>query len=102
MTLKSRKNPYVSVLDVVHALYRGLRMAVHPVEYEALPTVEATANVNEAFFSRCNKIVDKKARQEEHAKGVKRVDFLMGRNRFLGLSKQSNRNGSTVWELNVS
>ncbi|KAE9386970.1 hypothetical protein BT96DRAFT_948738 [Gymnopus androsaceus JB14] len=105
MTLASRKGPYVSVRDVIHALYRGLRMAVHPLEYEALPSVETITNVNEAYFSRCNSIVKKKARQEEQAKGVKRVDFLMGRNRFLGLSKKSStsrKGGSMVWELNVS
>ena len=105
MTLASRKSPYVSVRDVVHALYRGLRMAVHPLEYEALPSMETITNVNEAYFSRCNSIVEKKARQEEQAKGVKRVDFLMDRNRFLGLSKKSStsrKGGSMVWELNVS
>ncbi|KAF9070179.1 hypothetical protein BDP27DRAFT_1362883 [Rhodocollybia butyracea] len=100
---KSRKDSYVSVHDVLHELYRGLRATVHPSEYEALPSVEAVANVNEAYYSRCNSIVETKARLEEQAKGVKRVDFLMGRNRFLGLSKKTSRKGdSLVWELNVS
>ncbi|KAJ4472970.1 hypothetical protein J3R30DRAFT_3707966 [Lentinula aciculospora] len=99
----SRKSSYVSVLDVLHALYRGLRLAVHPLEYEALPSLEVIANVNEAYYSRCNSTVDTKARQEEQVKGIKRVDFLMGRNRFLGLSKKSSRrDDGLVWELNVS
>ncbi|KAE9390592.1 hypothetical protein BT96DRAFT_925782 [Gymnopus androsaceus JB14] len=105
ITSTSRKSPYVSILDVIHALYRGLRMPVHPLEYKALPSMEAITNVNEAYFSRCNSIVEKKVRQEEQAKGIKRVDFLMGRNRFLGLSKKSGtsrKSGSMVWELNVS
>ncbi|KIK54932.1 hypothetical protein GYMLUDRAFT_176439 [Collybiopsis luxurians FD-317 M1] len=105
MTRSSRKGNYVSILDVLHALYRGLRTTVHPVEYEAIPSPEIVNNVNEAYFSRCESISDAKARQEEQAKGVKRVDFLMGRNRFLGLSAtKASRNGggSMVWELNVS
>ncbi|KAF5379573.1 hypothetical protein D9757_009267 [Collybiopsis confluens] len=91
---------HISVLDVIHALYRGLRTAVHPLEYEALPSSKAVDRVNKAYHSRCNSITDIKARQEEQSKGVKRVDFLMSRNRFLGLSRKSG--DSIVWELNVS
>lgn len=88
---------------MLYALYRGLRIAVHPVEYKALPSSEAVANVNEAYYSRCNSILEAQARQEEQSKGIKRVDFLIGRTRFLGLSKKSRRrDDGLVWELNVS
>ncbi|KAJ3742309.1 hypothetical protein DFH05DRAFT_202120 [Lentinula detonsa] len=105
MTASARKGgSHVSVLDVLHALYRGLRLAVHPLEYEALPSPEAIANVNEAYYSRCHSIGEANGRQEELAKGIKRIDFLMGRNRFLGLSKKSIRRDDNrlVWELNAS
>lgn len=91
---------YVSVLDVLTTLHHTLRTAVHPAEYEALPTQDATQNVNTAYFNRCRHIFDPAARKTEALKGVKRVDFLMGRNRFLGLSGTSM--DSNVWELNVS
>ncbi|KAJ3767578.1 hypothetical protein FB446DRAFT_754446 [Lentinula raphanica] len=94
---------HVTVFDVLYTLFRALRLAVHKVEYEALPSPEAIASVNEAYYARCNSIVEVNARQEELVKGIKRVDFLMGRNRFLGLSKKpSRRNDTVVWELNVS
>ncbi|KAJ3891788.1 hypothetical protein GG344DRAFT_46676 [Lentinula edodes] len=103
VTPSSRKASCVSVIDVLYALYRGLRIAVHPVEYKALPSPEAVANVNEAYYSRCNSILEAQARQEEQSKGIKRVDFLIGRTRFLGLSKKSRRrDDGLVWELNVS
>jgi hypothetical protein len=91
--------PYVSVSDVFNSLYSGLRKAVHPVEYEALPSSHALY-VNQAYFDRCNFIPDDYARMEEQKKGVKRIDFLLGRNRFLGLS--SRKGDSAIWELNVS
>ncbi|KAF5370284.1 hypothetical protein D9758_006917 [Tetrapyrgos nigripes] len=91
--------PYISVADVFRALYSGLRKAVHPMEYEALPSYHAL-HVNQAYFTRCGFILDDYVRMEEQKKGVKRVDFLLGRNRFLGLS--SRKGDSRVWELNVS
>ncbi|KAJ3805957.1 hypothetical protein EV368DRAFT_78710 [Lentinula lateritia] len=103
VTPSSRKASCVSVIDVLYALYRGLRIAVHPVEYKALPSPEAVVNVNEAYYSRCNSILEAQARQEEQSKGIKRVDFLIGRTRFLGLSKKSRRrDDGLVWELNLS
>ncbi|KAK7441526.1 hypothetical protein VKT23_016516 [Stygiomarasmius scandens] len=98
-SLDSRRS-YVSVSDVFHSLYSGLRAAVHPVEYEALPSQDTVNNVNQAYFSRCRNIGDYYTQLEEQKKGVKRVDFLMGRNRFLGLS--SRRGDTRIWELNVS
>ncbi|KAL0572666.1 hypothetical protein V5O48_009290 [Marasmius crinis-equi] len=94
--------PYVSVLDVLMALLRDMTIPVLPSEYETLPSREATAKVNEAYFQRCRSITDSAARRAEEMRGVKRVDFLMGQNKFLGLStRPTTRNGETIWELNV-
>ncbi|THU99550.1 hypothetical protein K435DRAFT_776938 [Dendrothele bispora CBS 962.96] len=98
-SMDSRRT-YVSVSDVFHSLYSGLRKAVHPVEYEGIPSLDVKNLVDQAYFNRCKLIGDYYAQVEEHKKGVKRVDFLMGRSRFLGLS--SRRGDSRIWELNVS
>jgi len=54
--------------------------------------------VNEAYENRFGVIADSTARAEEEIKGVKRVDFLMGR-KFLGLS--STTFGQDFWFINV-
>lgn len=90
---------YVTVVDVLNCLYHELRTNVLKHEYETVPHADRR-NVDAAFFSRCRQISDPEARKDEHRKGVKRVDFLMGRNRFLGLS--GTRKHPNIWELNVS
>ncbi|ESK86218.1 hypothetical protein Moror_16667 [Moniliophthora roreri MCA 2997] len=104
VTPASPTRSYVSVLDVLLALCRDMHISVHPEEYEAIPSLEVTKKVNKAYFNRCRSIADTAARQAEEKRGVKRVDFLMGRNHFLGLStRNTSRTGSggLVWELNV-
>lgn len=84
------------------ALLRDMNIPVTSSEYQALQSPQATAKVNEAYFHRCRSIMDPTARKVEEARGVKRVDFLMGHNKFLGLSSRTSmRNGETIWELNV-
>jgi hypothetical protein len=73
---------------------------VHSAEYRNLPSPDATLDVNAAYYHRCGRIEDLDFRQLEESKGVKRVDFLMDRNRFLGLS--GTLKGPDIWELNVS
>ncbi|KAG7096467.1 hypothetical protein E1B28_003900 [Marasmius oreades] len=95
--------PYVTVLDVLMALMRDMNIPVTSSEYQTLPSHDATAKVNEAYFQRCRNIADSASRTVEEARGVKRVDFLMGCNKFLGLSSRtSSRTGEMIWELNVA
>jgi hypothetical protein len=91
---------FVTVADVLASLHRTLRLAVHPDEYNALPSHEDKHKVNTAYESRCVRIEDPAAQAEEKRKGVKRVDFLMGRTRFLGLSPTTA--GPAVWALRLS
>jgi hypothetical protein len=91
---------FVTVLDVFECIYRVLRIPVHPTEYGKLPSPGATLDVNTAYYRRCGRIEDLDTRQLEESKGVKRVDFLMGMNRFMGLS--GTLKGPDIWELNVS
>ncbi|KAJ7764150.1 hypothetical protein DFH07DRAFT_882261 [Mycena maculata] len=90
----------VTVLDVLAAVYAGLRPAVARAEYDALPSGGAREKVDAAYFARCRLVAGGNAREAEALKGVKRVDFLAGRTRFMGLSGPLQ--APHVWELNVS
>lgn len=94
-----KPDAFVTVADVLFTLYRILRLNVTPAEYGTLPSREARRRVNASYEHRHQRIGDERERDEEKRKGVKRVDFLMGRNRFLGLS--CIKRGPDVWELNV-
>jgi len=91
---------FVTVLDVLESIYRVLRVPAKPTEYGSLPSHSAIRGVNAAYYRRCGRFQDRDSRQLEESKGIKRVDFLMGRNRFLGLS--GTLKGPDIWELNVS
>jgi len=56
-----------------------------------------------AYESRYKRMedVDPRGCEEEKKKGVKRVDFLMGRTMFMGLSPCVPM-GPNVWVINVS
>ena len=90
---------YVSVRDLIEALYCFLRHPVLQSEYNTLPTQALKDEVSLAFHSRCGRAPSKEAAEEQYQKGVKRVDFLRGRTRFMGLS--STKVGPDVWILNL-
>ncbi|KAJ2922953.1 hypothetical protein H1R20_g14145, partial [Candolleomyces eurysporus] len=89
---------YVTVDDVLTAIYTHLRLPVNPLEYQRLDP-QAKQAVDQAYFARVGR-ADPALREQEAKKGVKRVDFLQGLNMFMGLS--GTHGGSDVWELNVS
>ena len=88
---------YVTVDDVLTTIYVHLRNAVSHSEYASCTERQA---VDAAWLARWGRIQDTGLRAAEHMKGVKRVDFLFGQNRFLGLS--GTLRGPDIWELNVS
>ncbi|KAJ7082624.1 hypothetical protein B0H15DRAFT_924040 [Mycena belliarum] len=102
----SHPRSFVAVLDVLTAVATGLRRAVQPAEYASLPVGARDVpgatrqGVDNAYFARCRLVRDEGERAIEARKGVKRVDFLMRRTRFLGLSGPLE--GLHVWELNVA
>jgi hypothetical protein len=87
---------YVTVEDVLITLHRALRLPVTPGQLDMLPSRHARRIVSAAYESR----IRNKRIFEGMDTGVKRVDCLMGRNRFMGLS--STRVGPGTWALNVS
>ncbi|KAJ7583032.1 hypothetical protein C8J56DRAFT_956373 [Mycena floridula] len=84
--LPSSRSPgaFVTVGDVLGGLHCALRIKVTDKEYELSPQ----ALVKEAFEKRWGRIlpIDPQAAKVERSKGKKRIDFLMGQNRFNGLS----------------
>ncbi|KAF7300177.1 hypothetical protein MKEN_01341300 [Mycena kentingensis (nom. inval.)] len=94
-------NGFVCVLDVLRAIYLTLRTSVHRAEYESIAGAPTRAEVDGAYFARCRAILDPLVRRAEELKGVKRVDVLCGKTRFLGLSGPLEA-GPAVWELNLA
>ncbi|KAK7041510.1 hypothetical protein VNI00_009380 [Paramarasmius palmivorus] len=89
---------FVTVADVLNAIYRTLRTNITQGEYNSLSSRTDRQQVNDAYESRYRRIRDYQASVEEKRGGVKRVDFLRRRTRFLGLSPS---NSSTTWVLHL-
>ena len=81
-------------------LYRALRRNCTQADYRLLPSHDMRQKVNEAYTQRYRRASDVTEYKQERAMGVKRVDFLGGKNTFMGLS--STGEGAGVWQLNVS
>ncbi|KAF8624324.1 hypothetical protein AX17_007153 [Amanita inopinata Kibby_2008] len=89
--------PYVTVRDVLHGIQRFLRCGATKTEYERIPSEQARSGVSNAYVRRCKAAYDFEA---ERVAGLKRVDFLAGNTRFVGLSGTSR--GPEVWELHTT
>ncbi|KAJ8516660.1 hypothetical protein ONZ45_g6056 [Pleurotus djamor] len=91
----------VTVWDVLSAIHHALRTPVTMEEYRALPSLDVIKKVNAAYTKRCQRVNDSaEARMEEGMKGVRRVDFLGGMNRFMGLTVDPKY--PNVWKMVVS
>ncbi|KAL4266558.1 protein of unknown function DUF6699 [Pleurotus pulmonarius] len=100
LEIKPANGNFVTVSDVINGMYRALRLTVSKAEYSALPSVSAQQRVTDAYSHRCARILDSSAKQMEMQKGLKRIDFFVDKNRFMGLS--STPHGPHVWSINVS
>jgi hypothetical protein len=95
------QNPHVGVTvgDVLRCLSIELRRTATEAEYRALPTQAAQALATKSYQDRYRRHADRKIYELEKSKGLKRVDFLLGRVAWNGLS--SSKLGPDVWVLNV-
>jgi len=98
VTATSRRLPFITVSDVFHAVYEYLRASILPEDYKGLPSMDVVKEVDMAYYRRCRECGDGEA--HERAQGIRLVDLLMSKNRFLGLS--GTFQGPDVWELNVA
>ena len=90
----------VTVGDVLNGLYHQLRYTVSETEFMSLPGPAAQARVTQSFQNRYKRLPNRKAYELEKMKGLKRVDFLMGKVMWLGLSPS--KAGPDAWVLHVT
>lgn len=114
--LPSGDAPYVTILDVLEAIYRHLRLPITAKEYTAIPEREnlnLRRSVDMSYFERCSRFADpalarkrgdrKKGRKDgqvEALRGIRHLDLLLGRHQFLGLIG-SPVDSDALWELRV-
>ncbi|KAK1217316.1 hypothetical protein PQX77_020056 [Marasmius sp. AFHP31] len=95
ITIYPSNRYYVTVRDMLDAIYHALRKNISQQEYQSC---RDKLRVNEAYQRRYSRIRDYHASRDEKAGGVKRVDFLCGKTRFMGISPTSRHD---VWELRL-
>lgn len=100
ITVRASHGSFVTVYDVFDVVYHTLRTNITPNEYHSLPSQKDMRRVNSAYEQRYRRIRSSREYQDEKSRGVRRVDFLMDRTRFMGLSSTSR--GADTWILNVS
>ncbi|EEB90129.1 hypothetical protein MPER_11706 [Moniliophthora perniciosa FA553] len=88
----------VTVADVLNAIYHSLRTNITQAEYSMLPSRSDVKQVNDAYEYRYRRVHDYRASIEEKRRGIKRVDFLRRRTRFMGLTPSDNP-GSLILNL---
>ncbi|KAM5533197.1 hypothetical protein V8D89_013153 [Ganoderma adspersum] len=99
--------PYVTVGDVLHTLYRALRLGVTDPELDTLEPA-LRERIRRSYVARYRRVAHPRDREAEKAKYVKRVDFLCDRTFFLGLAPVPNGNPAkglapgAVWALHVA
>ncbi|KAJ7615943.1 hypothetical protein FB45DRAFT_801563 [Roridomyces roridus] len=93
---------YVTVADVLHALYNTLRANITPREFAALGADRNKRRVTQAYVQRYERLRGRRRSEyrEEKRQGVKRVDFLMECTAFMGISPVDGY--TDLWQLNVS
>lgn len=89
---------FVTVSDVLSGIYASLRIPVNSGDFNGL-SKEQQRMITQTFFHRYDRLGETEAGEKEKVKGVKRVDFLVGRNSFAGLCPT---NSPLVWELILS
>ena len=90
---------YVSIEDVLNALYVSFRKNIGQGDY-AILSPSAQHRVKEAYERRCRRSNrDPRMQDWERRGGVKRIDFLMDRKCFRGLTRTSMPD---VWQLEVT
>lgn len=91
---------FVTFEDVVHSVYRSLRKNITQSEFHAAASPAEQRQASRAYEHRYRRQRSTRAYEEEKRGGMKRVDFLMGRTRFVGLVSSGRR--SEEWRLDVT
>ena len=94
----ARNGSFVTVIDVIDAIYHSLRTQVGEQEYKLLPTRKDQDRASAAYRQRYKRYRDPRTYDEERRHGLRRIDFLMGHSKFRGLSGTDS--GPSTWFLN--
>ncbi|KAJ2915791.1 hypothetical protein MD484_g4639, partial [Candolleomyces efflorescens] len=94
----SSSRGYVTLGDVLERIYGDLRQSITQREWESLRRSEQ-ARTREAYENRYRRYRTQAVYLKEKAGGMKRIDFLLGKTKFLGLSRASKR--GEVWAMNA-
>lgn len=83
-------SPFVTVLDVLHALYASLHKPIKQAEFDAV-SQSYRDMISKAWHRRLDKIPSRSDEKAERARGVRRMDFLLGKScikrlRYLSIS----------------
>ncbi|KAG6852576.1 hypothetical protein C0991_010868 [Blastosporella zonata] len=89
----------ITLIDVLFNVHRHLHQRISSTEY-ALLTTRGKTSVSRAFTKRCSAIPD--VSDEERADGLKRVDYLLGRTRMVGLLRVGRISGMNVMNFVVA
>jgi hypothetical protein len=100
MTIRASNGVYVTLEDFFESIYRAMRTNVSNTEFNLLPHQKDRNRATLAYENRCRRFRNLSAHDMEKRGGMKRVDFLMGLNRFHSISNAGHR--SDEWRLNVS
>ena len=71
-------SPFVTVLDVLHALYTSLHKPIKQAEFDTV-SKSYRDSISSAWHRRLDKIPFPPDVQAEKARGVRRLDFLVGK-----------------------
>ena len=91
---------YVTLEDVFDSIYRNLRTNITSAEFNLFPKHEDQRRATRAYEKRYRRLRNTRAYEEEKRGGMKRVDFLMGHTKFLGLSNGSRH--PDEWQLRIA
>jgi len=91
---------YVTLEDIFDSIYRTLRTNITSAEFNMFSTQDDQRRATRAYEKRYRRLRNTRAYEEEKRGGMKRVDFLMGHTKFLGISNSSRR--SDEWQLRVA
>ena len=89
---------FVTLGDVLDSLFRTLRVNVTQPDFQSLSERDRR-RATRAYEDRYRRLRSSRMYEEEKRGGMKRVDFLMGHTRFVGLT---NNGRPDEWHLRVS
>lgn len=92
---------YVTLEDIFNSIYRSLRTNITSAEFNLFSTQDDQRRATRAYEKRYRRFRNSTAYEEEKRGGMKRVDFLMGHTKFLGISNSGSRRPDE-WQLRVA